>query len=79
MAQEKPKADAGGPFKEFLFEEWLRDGIEGMRSKMEQKKAHFDPSAFKQHIRTAKKEQLLAIRSLIDNAIDWLEEESKNK
>ena len=70
---EKSNADAGGPFKEFVFEEWLRDGVEGMRSRMEAKKAHFDPATFRQHIRNAQKEQLLAIRSLIDSAIECVE------
>lgn len=77
---EKAKADEGGPFKEFVFEEWLRDGIEGVRSKMEEKKAHFDPSNFRKHLRNAQKEQLLAVRSLIDSAIDFLDKmEEKDK
>jgi len=76
---EKAKADEGGPFKEFVFEEWLRDGIEGMRQKMEQKKTHFDPSNFRKHIRNAQKEQLLAIRDLIDNAIGYVEKQEEKE
>ncbi len=74
---ERTKADQEGPFKEFVFEEWLQDGIEGIRGKMEQKKADFDPSKFRQHLRNAQKEQLLAMRSLIDNAIEYLEKEEE--
>ena len=76
MADTK-KADESGPFKEFVFEEWLRDGIEGVCGKMKDKKEHFDPSNFRKHIRNAQKEQLFAIRSLIDNAIEYLEKEEK--
>jgi len=75
---DKGKADQDGPFKEFVFEEWLKDGIDGVRGKMEQRKAHFDPAKFRQHIRAAQKEQLLAIRSLIDSAIEWVDKESKS-
>ncbi len=75
---DKTKADQTGPFKEFVFEEWLKDGVEGVRGKMEQRKAHFDPAKFRQHIRAAQKEQLLAIRSLIDSAIDWVDKETKS-
>jgi hypothetical protein len=76
---ERVKADQGGPFKEFVFEEWLRDGVEGIRHKMEQKKVHFDPSNFRKHVRNAQKEQLLAIRSLIDNAIECIEKDQEKK
>jgi hypothetical protein len=76
---EKTRADEGGPFREFVFEEWLRDGIEGMRQKMEQKKAHFDPSNFRKHMRNAQKEQLLAIRDLIDNAIEHVERQEEKE
>lgn len=70
---ERARADESGPFKEFVFEEWLRDGIEGMRHKMEQKKASFDPSNCRKHIRDAQKDQLLTIRSMIDKAIEHIE------
>ncbi len=72
---EQTRADAGGPFKEFVFEEWLREGLDGLRSKLEQKKARLNKAEFRKHLRNAQKEQLLAIRSLIDSAIECLEEE----
>ena len=71
---DKTKADQSGPFKEFIFEEWLQDGIEGMRGRMKERRAHFDPTRFRKHVRNAQKEHLLAVRSLIDSAIECLEQ-----
>jgi hypothetical protein len=65
------------PVEEFDFEDWLRDGLKGVRSKFEHRmkgeRMDFDTSEFRQHMRNAGKEQLLAVRSLLDNAIDWLD------
>jgi hypothetical protein len=65
------------PVEEFVFEDWLRDGFRGVRSKFEQRikseDLSFDTSEFRQHMRNAGKEQLLAVRSLLDSAIDWLD------
>lgn len=76
------------PVEEFVFEDWLRDGVKGFRSKFKEgmkgegRGRPFDTSEFREHLRNARKEQLLAIRSLVDSAIDWLdkkEAEGKNK
>ena len=76
------------PVEEFVFEDWLRDGVKGFRSKFKEsmkgkgKSRRFDTSEFRTHLRNARKEQLLAIRSLVDSAIEWLdkkEEGVKNK
>ncbi len=56
------RADAGGPFKEFVLTEWLRDCIEESCSKMKQGKEQLEPANVRRHIRTAQKEQLLAMR-----------------
>lgn len=65
------------PVEEFVFEDWLRDGIKGFRSQFERRTKgeamDFDTSEFRTHMRNAGKEQLLAVRSLIDSAIDWLD------
>lgn len=65
------------PVEEFVFEDWLRDGINGFRQKVEScmsgEAKTFDTSKFRQHMRNAQKEQLLAVRSLLDSAIDWLD------
>jgi hypothetical protein len=67
------------PVEEFVFEDWLRDGIKGFRKKVEKRmkieEADFDTSEFRTRMRNASKEQLLAVRSLLDNAIDWLDKE----
>jgi hypothetical protein len=70
------KADDNGPFKEFDFGEWLRDGVKGLQAEMKGRKKEFfdfDTSEFRSHLRNASKEQLLAIRSLIDKAIETIE------
>lgn len=65
------------PVEEFDFGDWLRDGVKGFRQKVEScmppESQNFDASEFRTHMRNAQKEQLLAVRSLIDNAIDWLD------
>ena len=73
------KADDNGPFKEFDFEEWLREGVDGMRSRFKSKRTHFDTSGFETHMRNACKEQLLAMRSLVDSFIDIVEEKEEAK
>jgi hypothetical protein len=77
------KADNNGPFKEFDFAEWLRDGLKGIQAEMKGKKKEifdFDTSEFRSHLRNASKEQLLAIRSLLDKAIETIEkQESETK
>jgi hypothetical protein len=67
------RADASGPFKEFVLTEWLRDGMEDMCHKMKYSKEQFEPVNFRRHIRNAQKEQLLAMRSIIDSALERLE------
>ena len=75
----KTKADENGPFKEFDFEAWLRDGVEGFRRKVESDVKGFDLSDFRQHLRNAQKEQLLAMRNLIDKALERLEKEETTR
>lgn len=73
------KADDNGPFKEFDFEEWLREGVEGVRGRFKSKKTHFDTSGFETHMRNACKEHLMAMRSLVDSFIDIVEEKEEAK
>ena len=59
--------------EEFSFTDWLVEGMEGMSAKG---KAHdFVPAEFKAHVKAAHREGLIALRSLLDNAISWFEEE----
>lgn len=68
------RADAGGPFKEFVFTEWLKDNIEACCHSMKEGKEQLEPANVRRHIRNAQKEQLLAMRDMIDHALARLEE-----
>ncbi len=70
---ERFRADSGGPFKEFVFTEWLREGLDGMCDQWKRGKEQLDPDNFRRHLRHAQKEQLLAMRNMIDAAIERLE------
>ncbi|MGQ9794066.1 MAG: hypothetical protein ACUVSF_10340 [Anaerolineae bacterium] len=59
--------------KEFDLEEWLREGIQGLRRSLRCRPPAL-PEKFKMHTRAARKEMLLAVRSLLDSAICELEE-----
>jgi hypothetical protein len=59
--------------KEFELEDWLNQGINGLR-RMLKCKPPILPEEFKAHTRAARKEMLLAVRSLLDTAIRDLEE-----
>lgn len=64
--------------KEFDFEEWLAEGIKGFRAKCKELRPFF-PEEFRQHTKAARREMLLAMRSLIDAAIACTEEKPKKK
>ncbi len=70
-----------GPVEEFVFSDWLKEGAEGIRRKfeckVEKRTRHFDTTEFRSHMRRARKEQLLAMRSLIDSALDCVKGEEK--
>ena len=57
--------------KEFVFEEWLAQGIGGLVPCL--------PEQFRQHMRAARRERLLAVRSLLDAALERAEERPKKK
>ncbi len=62
--------------KEFIFEDWLSEGIKGFRTACGKS---FLPEEFHHHVRSSRKEMLLAMRSLIDAAIEHLEKQPKKK
>ena len=79
-----------GPVQEFVFTDWVKEGAEGMRAKMEQKRekmekkfqkrTHLDTSQFRAHMQKAREERLLAVRSLVDSALDYVKgEEAETK
>jgi hypothetical protein len=66
--------------KEFVFEDWLAEGIKACRAGFQKGagKACL-PEEFQAHLRASRKEMLLAVRSLIDAAIERTEEKPKKK
>jgi hypothetical protein len=59
--------------KEFQLETWLREGSRGLRHILK-RRPPLVPEEFKSHTRAARKEMLLALRSLLDTAIREMEE-----
>jgi hypothetical protein len=66
--------------KEFVFEDWLAEGIRAFKAGFRKATGkEFLPEEFRAHLRTARKEMLLAVRSLIDAAIERTEEKPTRK
>ena len=57
----------------FVFEDWLAEGIKGFRTGCKKLSPHL-PEEFRQHTQAAHREMLLAMRSLIDAAIESSEQ-----
>ena len=55
--------------REFVFEDWLAEGIKGCRASYKKLSPHL-PEEFHQHTQAAHREILLAMRSLIDTVIE---------
>ena len=56
--------------EEFSLTDWLSEGAKGIRSALHRPKRGILPENFRQHIKSSRKEFLLAFRSLFDTAID---------
>jgi len=66
--------------KEFVFEDWLAEGIRACKARFRVGLGKgFLPEEFQAHLRAARKEMLLAVRSLIDAAIERTEEKPRPK
>ena len=59
--------------EEFSFRDWAAQGLEGVRSKVHLPEAKLLPEGFRSHIKTSRKEFLLAFRSLFDQAIERID------
>lgn len=68
MAKEKMEH----PFKDFVSDETV-DHLKAARAEIRKSVAGLVPPDFLEHRRAARKEMLLAFRSLLDNAISHLE------
>ncbi len=64
--------------KEFVFEDWVSEGMKGIRSHLRQRRGLL-PEEFHNHVRAAHKETLLAVRSLLDAAIEHVEKPRSKK
>lgn len=56
--------------EEFHVKDWLAEGLEGMKSKVQIPRYRLLPEEFSEHLRASGKEVLLAFRSLFDAAIE---------
>jgi hypothetical protein len=59
--------------QDFHVTDWLADGIRGMRHKLSGPRGETGPACI--HLRNARREVLLAMRSLLDRAIERTEAE----
>ncbi len=63
-----------GKLHEKDWEDHMEAGMKGMRADMKDKMKDFPTKEFRRHMRAARREMLLAFRSLIDKAIEKTEE-----
>lgn len=59
--------------EEFCFTEWLSDGFKGVKGKLHIPTWRPLPKAFCDHMKSSRKEALLAFRSLFDTAIERID------
>jgi hypothetical protein len=64
--------------REFDLEDWLAEGVKGFRATCKELRP-FLPEEFRQHTKAARREMLMAMRSLLDAAIACTEEKPKKK
>jgi hypothetical protein len=64
--------------EEFRFGEWLSEGLSGVRQSLRLPHKRLLPEAFCEHMRSSRKEVLLAFRSLFDTAIEHLDKPPKS-
>jgi hypothetical protein len=65
--------------EEFRVSDWLAEGVEGIKSKVQVPRVDLMPEAFGEHMRASRKEFLLAFRSLFDSAIDKMEQKGTTR
>ena len=70
---EQPKTEEGKLY-EHDWEDHLSHGLKGMRAEMKDRMKDFPTKEFHTHMRAARREMLLAVRSLIDRAIEKTED-----
>ena len=64
--------------RDFDFEDWLAEGVRGCRASYKKLSPHLTEE-FRQHTKAARREMLLAMRSLLDAVIERVEEKPELK
>ena len=59
--------------EEFSLSQWMSDGVSGIRSSLHTPGRGLMPAEFREHMKTSRKEFLLAFRSLFDAAIEHVD------
>ena len=59
--------------EEFKFTQWVSDGAKGVRDGLRGSGGGLLPEAYRQHMRTSRKEFVLAFRALFDEAIEKMD------
>lgn len=67
------RADDNGPFKAFEFEDWFWDSWKGCAGEFKHSQSFVFGEKFQTHMRHAMKEQLLAVRDLLDSVIEEID------
>lgn len=62
-----------GTENDFSVQDWMEEGKAGMKAKRHKMMPRIMPTEFRRHMRAARKEMLLAVRSVVDEAITRLE------
>ena len=63
--------------EEFSVSKWLSDGVTGVKSALQGSGGGLLPEEFRTHMKTSRKEFLLAFRSLFDTAIEKVDAPQK--
>lgn len=63
--------------REFRVNDWLKEGAEGINARRRNMMHGLIPKPFSNHMRAARREMLLAFRSLIDEAIERIDPDGK--
>ena len=59
--------------EEFHFSNWISQGVKGIRDSIHLPSGKILPDSFQEHMKTSRKEFLLAFRSLFDVAIEQID------
>lgn len=73
------RAHENGPFKEFDFADWFCDQMKNPTCEFDFKFARDEGKKFRRHMRNTAKEQMVALRDMLDSMIKKMEEQAAAK